>query len=244
MLKGIKVTKYFGGLAALRDVDFNVEKGMIFGIIGPNGSGKTTLFNCISGIYRPTSGSIIFNGKDVTKLRPDQICRLGIARTYQIAQPFPHLSALDNVVVGLLFGSGRGKEISLKEAREKAKCFLELTGILNKSGVLAKDLNVQERKKLELARALACNPKVMLLDEVVAGLNPTESIEISKLIKRIRDEYDITIVWVEHVLKALMNSADYVMVLNQGMKIAEGVPSEVVSNAAVIKAYLGETSLT
>jgi len=240
MLEIVRVTKYFGGLAALKNVSLSVKEKTIFGIIGPNGSGKTTLFNCISGIYRPTSGSIYFMGRDLTKLTPDKICKLGISRTFQIPQPFYKLTVLDNVALSLAFGNVRRGGLSIEEARKEAKEYLEFVNLLKRSDFLARDLNVQESKKLELARALACDPRIILLDEVVAGLNPYEVNEMTGLIRRIRDDFGITILWIEHVMKAIMSTAEFIAVLNYGEKISEGAPSEVARDINVIKAYLGD----
>jgi branched-chain amino acid transport system ATP-binding protein len=240
MLEIVRVTKYFGGLAALKNVSLSVKEKTIFGIIGPNGSGKTTLFNCISGIYRPTSGSIYFMGRDLTKLTPDKICKLGISRTFQIPQPFYKLTVLDNVALSLAFGNVEKSRLSIEEARKEAKEYLEFVNLLKKKDFLAKDLNVQECKKLELARALACNPKIILLDEVAAGLNPYEVNEMTNLIRRIRDDFGITVLWIEHVMKAIMSTAETIAVLNYGEKISEGTPSEVARDTNVIKAYLGD----
>lgn len=240
MLEIVRVTKYFGGLAALKNVSLSVKEKTIFGIIGPNGSGKTTLFNCISGIYRPTSGSIYFMGRDLTKLTPDKICKLGISRTFQIPQPFYKLTVLDNVALSLAFSNVRRGGLSIEEARKEAKEYLEFVNLLKRSDFLARDLNVQESKKLELARALACDPRIILLDEVVAGLNPYEVNEMTGLIRRIRDDFGITILWIEHVMKAIMSTAEFIAVLNYGEKISEGTPSEVARDINVIKAYLGD----
>jgi len=239
LLEGERVSKFFGGLAAVHNVDFRIEKQEILGLIGPNGAGKTTLFNLISGVYRPTSGRIWFKGEEITGLRPHVICNKGISRTFQLVRPFLNMTALQNVMVGALFGrSGR----DMADAREKAHKLLEFVGLEGREGLLAKSLTLVDRKRLEMARALAGEPELLLLDEVVAGLNPTETAETMALIKKIRD-LGVTIFMVEHIMKAVMGISDRVMVLHHGEKIAEGTPEEVASDRRVIEAYLGEEYL-
>jgi branched-chain amino acid transport system ATP-binding protein len=233
-----KVTKNFGGLVALKDVCISLREKGVYGLIGPNGSGKTTLFNCISGIYRPTSGSIFFNGKNIVGLKPHQICRLGIGRTFQITRPFLGMTVLENVMVGSIFG--RGASVSYEEARSRAEYCIDLLKLSNRKNSLVGNLTLSERKIVEIAKALASQPKLLLLDEVAAGLNPTEVLEIAKLIRRIAEDLGITVFWVEHVMKAIMSYADYIFVLNEGMKIAEGIPQEVANNTRVIESYLGK----
>jgi len=237
MLEVWHVSKRFGGLEALRDVSLIVKEKSITGLIGPNGSGKTTLFNCITGIYRPTTGKIKFMGEDITSLNPNEIVKKGIARTFQIPQPFLNLTVLQNVMVGAFFG--RSQHLSYKDAREKALEVLEWVGLREKWYVKASSLTLHELRKLEVARALATDPKLLLVDEIMAGLNPTEVDLARKMIKRLRSELGITIFWIEHVMRAIMNEADHVIVLNQGQKIAEGPPSQVARAPAVIEAYLG-----
>jgi branched-chain amino acid transport system ATP-binding protein len=241
LLKGKQISKYFGGLAAVKDVDFIIKEKEIVGLIGPNGAGKTTLFNVISGIYNPTSGKVEFNGIDISKFKPNKICNLGIGRTFQIMKPFLNITTLKNVMIGVLFG--KGKSIKMKDARNKAAYFLEFVGLLDKKDYLAKSLTHADRKMLEIARALATEPKLILLDEVVAGLNPTETKQAMKLIKKIRDKLNITVFWVEHVMKAVMGVAERVIVLHHGEKIADGTPKSVAKNKEVIDAYLGEKYL-
>ena len=241
MLEGSRVTKYFGGLAAVKNVDFIVKEREIVGLIGPNGAGKTTLFNLISGVYRPTSGKILFEGRDITKLKPYEICHLGIGRTYQIVKPFLNMTTLENVMVGVMFG--KKKSISIREARAQALKWLEYVGLEEKKDMLAASLTLASRKMLEVARALATEPKLILLDEVVAGLNPAETLRAMDLIRRIRDELGITVFWVEHVMRAVMGTAERIIVLHHGEKIAEGTPKEIAADERVIEAYLGEKYL-
>jgi branched-chain amino acid transport system ATP-binding protein len=241
LLEGIKVTKYFGGLAAVNDVDFEVKEKELVGLIGPNGAGKSTLFNCISGIYRPTSGTIKFNGVEINNLKPDEICRRGIGRTFQLVRPFLEMTALENVMVAAHFGCDTRK--SLGDARKSALEQLEFVGLSEKKDRTARDLTLHERRFVEIARALATDPEVVLLDEVLAGLNSTETAEAMGLIRRIRDDLGVTVFWVEHVMKAVMGTAERIIVLHHGEKIAEGTPSEIAENENVVKAYLGEKYL-
>jgi len=191
LLEGIKVTKHFGGLKVLNNVDFYVDDKEIVGIIGPNGAGKTTLFNVICGFYRPDSGKIIFEGKDITKLKPYNICRLGIARTFQIVRPFLRMTVLENVQVGMVYG--RKRNINLARAKREASCWLEFVGLYEKRDVAANQLTHTERRKLELARALASEPKLILLDEIAAGLNPSELMEMAKKVEIIWRDYRIAV---------------------------------------------------
>ena len=237
LLEGVGVTKHFGSLAAVRNVSFSIKEGEIVGLIGPNGAGKTTLFNLISGTYRPTAGMIKFKGQNITSLQPYKNCNLGIGKTHQIPLPFLNMTTTENVMVGALFG--KGKLRSLKNARTEALHFIEFVGLLDKKDVPATSLTLFDRKVLEVARVLATHPEIILLDEVVAGLNPAETSQAIKLIKRILDELGITVFWVEHIMKAVMSIAERIIVLHHGEKIAEGEPQEIASNDEVIKAYLG-----
>ncbi len=221
------MTKSFGKLMALNGVDLTVNEGDILGLIGPNGSGKTTLINCISGLYKPTSGSITFMGKNIVKLKPYSICKIGIARTFQVPRPFLRLTVLENVMVG----AGGDREFALK-------C-IERVGLSEIKDVQAKNLTFHQIRLMEIARALATKPKLLLLDEVISGLNPVEIDESIKLLEEIR-RMGITILWVEHVMRAIMKVADRIAVLNEGKKIAEGEPKEIANDKEVIQAYLGK----
>jgi branched-chain amino acid transport system ATP-binding protein len=238
MLEGVRVSKKFGGLRALTDLDFTVEKGRIVGLIGPNGSGKSTLFNVITGFYPADSGRIIFKGKDITRAKPHEIARLGIGRTFQIVRPLLGLSVLDNVTTAILYGRENVK--SMTKGREKAFELLKFLKLEEWKDVLAQRLVAAGRKRLEVARALAVSPEVLLLDEVFSGLNDKEIEDSVKLIFRIRDELGITIFLIEHVMKAVMGTCEKICVIHYGVKLAEGTPEEVSRNQAVIEAYLGK----
>ncbi len=238
MLSIKEVSKHFDSLTAIKDVSFRIKKGAIVGLVGPNGAGKSTLLNVVSGVYPPTSGSIIFNGLDITNLSPNKVCKLGIAKTFQLVHSFPELSAFQNVLVGALFGNS--EKISMEEAREKAEQNLDSVGYpLDKINYPVKNLNVVELKRVQLARALATDPKLLLLDEVTTGLNPKESKDAIALIQKIRDS-GITILMVEHVMRVIMNVSDSIVVLHHGEKIAEGTPAEIAADEKVINSYLGE----
>lgn len=237
ILQGEGVTKHFGGLAAVANVDFAVERGAVVGLIGPNGAGKTTLFNLVSGALVPESGTIHFQGENITGLRPHRICHRGLARTFQSVRVFPHLSAYENARVAALFGRADG--VSAVEADREAGELLEFVGLSRVRAVAAKDLTLPNQKRLEVARALATNPHLLLLDELMAGLNPAEVAETMDLVRRIR-ESGVTLFMIEHVMNAIMGVCDLILVLHHGKKIAEGTPQEIATSRTVVEVYLGE----
>jgi branched-chain amino acid transport system ATP-binding protein len=228
-------SKRFGGLLANRDVSLAIEAGEIVGLIGPNGAGKTTLFNCITGYMHPDGGRILFEGADVTHARPERICRLGVARTWQVVRAFGRMTALDNVVCGALQRTAR-----VAEARARAIELLEFTGLRSRRDVLAANLTLADKKRLEIARALATRPTLLLLDEAMSGLTPLESAAAVTLVRRIHAELKMTICVVEHVMEVVMPLSHRVVVLDYGVKIADGEPQAVVRDEQVIRAYLGE----
>lgn len=234
ILKCDGVTKRFGGLVAVDNVSISVKKGEFVGLIGPNGAGKTTLFNCISGYYKPDKGRIYFKGMNVTGKPPYVLAKLGMGRTFQIVKPLPRLTVLENVIISALL-----KTEDIEDAYKKAVDMLDYVGLRDKMLLPARSLNVAEKKKLELARALALDPELLLLDEVVAGLNPTETDNMLNLLRDIHKKGH-TIIMVEHVMRAVMNVSERIIVLHHGKVIAEGTPSEVANNPQVIEVYLGK----
>jgi branched-chain amino acid transport system ATP-binding protein len=238
LLNCIEVTKSFGGVQALKKVSLTVNQNEIAGLVGPNGSGKSTLLNLISGVYRPDSGKILFADKEISKLPPYRICALGITKTSQTVQSFPDMTTLENVLTGVLFSEKKAEKKT--DSKVKAKELLEFVGLPNeKFNVLAKNLNVIELRRVQLARALATNPKMLLLDELLTGLNPKESDEAIELIKLINKQ-GVTILMVEHIMRVIMGLSDRIVVLNHGEKICEGKPGEVCNDKEVIKVYLGK----
>jgi branched-chain amino acid transport system ATP-binding protein len=238
LLKCTEVSKRFGGLQALKKVDFTVKKNEITGLVGPNGSGKSTLLNLISGVYKPDSGKIVFLNHEISKLPPYIICSKGIAKTSQIVQSFPDMTATENVLAGLLFAEK--KSATKVEVLPKAKELLEFVGLSQeKFDLPARNLNVVELRRIQLAKALATSPKLLMLDELLTGLTPKESDEAIKLIKLIRKK-GVTVLIVEHVMKVIMGLCDSVTVLHHGEKIFEGTPEEVVTDERVVKVYLGK----
>lgn len=228
-----QVTKKFGGMVAVNAVDLDIYPGEIIGLIGPNGAGKTTFFNSVTGFYKCDGGTVKFDGKDITSKSTDQNCKAGMARTFQIVQPFGEMTSLENVMIGAF-----NRTNSYKVAEEEAKKWIEFVGMEEKMYDRLSNLNIGDQRKLEMARALATGPKLLLLDEVMAGLTPTEIDGVIDLVRKIR-ESGTTVLMIEHIMKALMQLSDRVVVLDHGTKIAEGTPEEIANNDRVIESYLG-----
>ena len=239
LLEAKGVTRHFGGLAAVSNVDFALRKGEILGLIGPNGAGKTTLFNLISAALPPRSGSITFKGREIAGLKSYQICRMGVARTFQTVKVFSNMSAFQNVLMGTYFG--RENRVATADAVSETKALLKFVELAEAEETLAKDLTLANQKRLEVARALATKPEVLLLDEMMEGLNPSEVTRAMSLVKQIR-ERGITVIMIEHVMRAIMSVCDRIIVLHHGAKIAEGTPEEISANRKVIEVYFGESS--
>ena len=243
-IKTVNLTKRYSGLwskqpvDAVKNLNLEVHRGEIFGFLGPNGAGKTTTFNIINGFYQPDRGRVVFDGRDITGKKASYICKAGIGRTFQIMKPLKRLTVLDNVMPAAFLRTN-----GLGEAKRKAMEALRLTGLIGRADSLASELTHADLKRLELSRALATEPKLLLLDEVASGLTPKEVSEAVDLIKRIRKEMGITIVWIEHVMKAIMPASDRIIVLHHGEKISEGAPEQVASDKNVIEAYLGESRI-
>ena len=231
------ILKKFGGLVAVNDVSFNIRQGEIWGLIGPNGAGKSTLLNVIAGVYRPEKGVVYFEGQKITGLKPEKICRLGIARTFQICNPFPKMTVLDNVLVAATFGNPK----PIKDPQDWAHEMLDSVGFNMPAATMANTLNAAQLRRLDLARALASQPRLVLLDEAAAGLTPNELADLQSLILKIRDQ-GVTFLIVEHLMRLILQLCDHIAVLHYGRKIAEGSPAEIVADESVATAYLGEKS--
>ncbi len=241
MLELNGVTKTFGGLTAVDDVSFSVESGELVGLIGPNGAGKTTLFNSITGVLTVDSGTITFFGQDITDAKPNTVSQHGIARTFQIVRTFDESTVLENVTTGAVFGASEDR--SIPEGQEVAREYISFVGLDGKAELEASQLTIADRKHVELARALACEPDLLLLDELGSGLTPMEIDGLCKTIERVRDELDVAVFWIEHIMDAIMGTTDRILVLNEGQLIADGTPEEIQRDDDVSRAYLGGVEL-
>ncbi|MFW6153044.1 MAG: ABC transporter ATP-binding protein [Halobacteriota archaeon] len=239
MLEVVDLRKSFGGLVAVAGVSFTVDPGELVGLIGPNGAGKTTLFNTISGLYQPDDGRVHFDGRDITGLRTSAICRAGLVRTFQIVRTFDESTVFENVLTGALFGSG--SDLSIDEATEQAEEVLQFVGLEADRATHTSELPIAKRKLVELARGLACDPELLLIDEMGAGLTPAELDELVTTIERIRRDRGVAILWIEHVMAAILGSTDRVLVLHKGELISEGSPAAIEEDDRVVEAYLGDT---
>jgi len=237
ILRVENLSKSFSGVHAVQGVDFDVNEGEIFGLIGPNGAGKTTLFNLINGVFPPNTGKVFFADQDITGIDPYRVVRMGLARTHQIVKPLNELTVLENVMVGACFGAGF---LGLADARELSWDVLKLVALDDRADVLAESLNIAGKKRLGLARAVAARPRLLLLDEVLAGLNPTEVGRMIEVLRRLREERGITFIMIEHLMQVIMGLSDRVMVLNFGTMLAIGKPAEIAEDPDVIEAYLGD----
>ena len=237
LLEGRKISKSFGGVQALSEVDFAVDPGTIVALIGPNGAGKTTLFNAVAGAFKPSSGQVVFDGQDITGLPANAVCRLGMARTFQVTRPFGSMTCLENAMVAAV-NRHPAKPRAFIEAFAREK--LALVGLADMEGFEARHLTVVQKKRLEMARALATDPKLLMLDEVLGGLNTQEINQAVAFIRSLRDQLGLSVLWIEHVMGAVMQAAERVIVLDQGRVLMTGTPHEVVTDARVIQAYLGE----
>jgi branched-chain amino acid transport system ATP-binding protein len=230
------LSKFFGGLQVLQDVSFQLEEGQIFGLIGPNGAGKSTLFNVITGVYRPSAGTISYQDKTLIGLKPHRVCRRGVARTFQLVRICPTMTVLENVLIGAVYGRrGAGKQ-----AMSEALACLDLLNLTAVKDTISAQLTYSDRRLIEIARAIAARPGLALLDEPLAGLNPTETEIVMGVIRSIRETRGISIIWIEHKMDAVFNLCDRIVVLDYGKKIAEGTPKEIATNKTVVEAYLGE----
>lgn len=236
MLEVEGLTKTFGGLVAVDGVEFSIQRGELVGLIGPNGAGKTTLFNTVTGVLKADAGSVSFEGEDITGVKPSRISKHGIARTFQIVRTFDESTVMENVLTGATFGAGQR---SLEEAREVASEYISFVGLEEKAEMKTNQLTIADRKHVELARALACEPELLMLDELGSGLTPQEIDELCDTIEQIRTDLDVSVFWIEHIMEAIMDTTDRILVLNEGQLIADGTPEEIQQDERVSRAYLG-----